>query len=65
MREYDFSLNACYESVKFSVEVLHENPFEQLGRSIVRANQDVFFNKTMIEAWEKYIEDNNMKWNDK
>ena len=61
----DFSLKACMESVQFSVEVLHENPFEELGRAIIRAEQDVFFNKTMIEAWKKYIEDNNLKWNDK
>lgn len=61
----DFSLKACMDSVKFSVETLHENPFEELGRAIIRAEQDVFFNKTMIEAWKKYIEDNNLKWNDK
>lgn len=61
----DFSLKACMESVQFSVEVLHENPFEELGRAIVRAEQDVFYNKTMIEAWKKYIKDNNLKWNDK
>lgn len=61
----DFSLEACMDSVKFSVETLHENPFEELGRAIIRAEQDVFFNKTMIEAWKKYIEDNNLKWNDK
>lgn len=61
----DFSLKACMESVQFSVEVFHENPFEELGRAIVRAEQDVFYNKTMIEAWKKYIKDNNLKWNDK
>lgn len=61
--EYDFSLNACMESVKFSVEELHANPFEELGRAIIRAEQDVFFNKTMIEAWKKYITDNQIKWN--
>ena len=61
----DFSLKACIESVEFDVEFLHKNPFEELGRAIVRAEQDVFFNKTMIEAWKKYIRDNNLKWNDK
>ena len=60
----EFSLSACMKSVKFSVEELHENPFEQLGRAIVRANQDPFFNKTMLSAWKKYIEDNNLKWDD-
>ena len=61
----NFSLEACMDSVKFSVEVLNENPFEELGRAIIRAEQDVFFNKTMITAWKKYIQDNNLKWNDK
>lgn len=64
MKEYDFSLTACLESVEFSVEILHENPFEQLGRAIIRADQDMFFNKTMIEAWKQYIKDHNLKWND-
>lgn len=64
MKEYDFSLAACLESVEFSVEILHENPFEQLGRAVIRADQDMFFNKTMIEAWKQYIKDHNLKWND-
>jgi len=58
----DFSLNACLDSVKFSVEELHENPFEELGRSIIRAEQDPLFNKTMIDAWKQYIKDNDLKW---
>lgn len=61
---YDFSLNACMESVEFDVEVLHKNPFEELGRSIVRAEQDKFFNKTMIDAWKKYIADHDLKWDE-
>lgn len=64
MREYDFSLEACYESVTFDVEELHRNVFEEYGRSLIRAKQDVFFNKTMIKAYEKYIEDHNLKWNE-
>lgn len=65
MREYDFGLQACLESVEFSVETLHANPFEELGRAIVRAEQDIFFNKTMIEAWKLYIANHDMKWDDK
>ena len=61
----DFSLNACMKSVEFDVDVCHANPFEELGRSIIRAKQDVFFNKTMIDAWMKYIEDNGLRWNDR
>lgn len=58
MKEYDFSIDACMESVEFSVEVLNENPFEQLGRAVIRAEQDPFFNKTMVDAWKKYIKEN-------
>lgn len=59
---YDFSLKACMESVEFDVEFLHKNPFEELGRAIIRAEQDIFFNKTMIEAWKKYIEEHDLRW---
>lgn len=61
MKEYDFSLEACIESVEFSVEVLHENPFEQLGRAVIRAEHDTLFNKTMVDAWKKYIKEKNIK----
>lgn len=60
-----FGMDACMRSVEFSVEYLHMNPFEELGRAIVRAKQDVFFNKLMIKAWEKYIEEHKIKWNSK
>lgn len=63
--KYDFSLEACMESVEFHVEDLGENPFEGLGRAIVRAEQDIFFNKTMIDAYKLYIKEHNLKWNDK
>lgn len=59
----DFSLDACYKSVVFEIEQLHTNVFEALGRAIVRSEQDSFFNKTMIEAYKKYIAEHNMKWN--
>ena len=62
MLEHDFSLDACYESVTFDIEFLHKNIFEEYGRALVRAKQDVFFNKTMIKAYEKYIEEHNIKW---
>lgn len=58
----DFSLDACMEAVKTDVEILHMNPFEELGRAIIRAEQDIFFNKTMIEAWKKYIAENGLTW---
>ncbi len=61
----DFSLRACLESVEFEVECLHGNPFEMLGRYMIRAEQDVFFNKTMIEAVKVYIKENNLRWDHK
>lgn len=65
MEKNIFGIEACMESVKFSVEFLHQNPFEELGRAIIRAEQDVFFNKTMIEAWKQYIKENELKWDEK
>lgn len=62
---YDFSLKACMESVKFEIEYLGENPFECLGRAIIRAEQDVCYNKTMIEAYKQYIVDHKLTWNAK
>jgi hypothetical protein len=61
----DFSLKACMESVEFEVEVLHCNVFEEYGRALVRAKQDVFFNKTMIKAYEQYIADHGLSWDAK
>ena len=57
-------LKACYEAVVFEVEVLGENIFKAYGKALVRAKQDVFFNTRMIKAYEKYIENHNIKWND-
>lgn len=62
--KYDYSLEACYEAVKYEVEVLGTNVFEALGRAIVRSEQDVFFNSKMIEAYKKYIKEHNLGWDD-
>ena len=59
----DFSLKACLESVTFEIEFLKANPFEELGRAIIRSEQDPCFNKTMIEAYIQYIKDHDLKWN--
>lgn len=58
----DFSLEACYEAVVFEVETLHKNIFEAYGKALVRAKQDIFFNKTMIKAYEAYIENKGIRW---
>lgn len=63
--DYDFGMEACYESVEFDVEFLHEDPIRLLGEYTLRAKQDVFFNKTMIDACLKYIEDHQIRWDDK
>lgn len=65
MTNYDYSFEACLKSVKDHVENYGENPFEELGRSIIRAKQDMFFNKTMIDAYEYYIEQNCLRWDEK
>lgn len=61
---YDFSLKACMESVEFEIKYLGRNPFECLGRAIIRAEQDICYNKTMIEAYRQYIADHNLSWNE-
>ena len=58
----DFSLKACYDSVVFEIEILHRNIFEAYGKALVRAKQDIFYNKTMIKAYELYIENNGIRW---
>ena len=62
--KYDYSLEACHEAVKFEVETVGTNVFEALGRAIIRDEQDVFFNTIMIEAYKKYINDHNLKWDE-
>ena len=57
----DFSINACYNYVEFEVESFGANPFEELGKAIIRAEFDPFFNKRMIEAWKIYIRDHNLQ----
>ena len=63
--EEQFGLKACYESVVFDIETLKRNPIELLGEFVLRAEQDVFFNKRMIDALKQYIADKNIKWNNK
>lgn len=60
--EEQFGIETCYESVKFDIETLHKNVFELLGKYTVRAEQDKFFNKTMINAVKLYIKRNNISW---
>ena len=44
---------------------MKKDPIRLLGEFTLRAKQDVFFNKTMIIALEKYIEEHGIKWNDR
>lgn len=60
-----YGLEACLDSVTFSVEELHENVYEMLGRYVIRAEVDRFFNPMMIEACKKYIKDHNLGWDAK
>ena len=58
-----YGLNACYDSIKSSVEKFGEDPIRLLGEYVLRAEQDVFFNKKMITAMMEYLKDNNIEWN--
>lgn len=59
-----FGMKACMEAIIFEIETLGYNPLHLLGEYELRAKQDVFFNKTMIEALYKYIEEHEIKWDD-
>lgn len=52
-----FGMVACMASVRTHVETFGEDPFEMLAEYEQRAKEDVFFNKTMIDAVKKYIEE--------
>lgn len=48
-----FGINACKDSIRFSVEHLGSNLADLLNEYVERANTDVFFNKAMVLAcWE-------------
>lgn len=61
----EFGLEACYEAVEFDVKYFKINVFEELGRALIRKEQDPYFNPTMIKAYLQYINDHKIKWNDK
>ena len=60
-----YGMEACMNSVKFDIEKLGYDPIRLLGEFTLRAKQDILFNKTMIEALMLYIEQHNIKWDDK
>ena len=48
-----FGLNECKKSVKFDAKYSHKSLYTLLGEYVERANNDAFFNMTMILAcWE-------------
>lgn len=55
-----FGLRACMDSVVSSVEMFGKNPLQMLKEYEQRAQEDVFFNKTMIEAVKQYIEEHEL-----
>ena len=56
-----FGMVACMASVKTHVETFGEDPFELLHEYEQRAKEDVFFNKTMIEAVKQYIKEHGIE----
>lgn len=65
MEANPFGLRACMESIEFDVEVLKRDPFEMLEKFEQRAKEDIFFNKTMIEAVKQYIEEKGLTQEEK
>ena len=55
-----FGVVACMESIKWHIETLKEDPNEMLKEYRERAEKDVFFNKTMIDAVRQYIEEHEL-----
>jgi len=64
MLDERYNLTACLDAVKQHIEIHKEDPIRLLGKFTLRAQQDPLFNKTMVEALEKYIQENNIQWND-
>lgn len=60
----DYSYKACMESVVDYIETFGQDPIRMLGEYTLRAQQDIFFNKTMLTALNDYIKEHNIKWND-
>lgn len=51
--EGSYGIKACKESIAFQVEFFHRSLYDLLGEYVKRANDDGFFNKTMVLAcWE-------------
>lgn len=64
MLDERYNLTACLDAVKHHIEINKEDPIRLLGKFTLRAKQDPLFNKTMVEALEQYIQENNIQWND-
>lgn len=56
-----FGMVACMASVRTHVETFGEDPFEMLAEYEQRAKEDVFFNKTMIDAVRQYMEEHGIE----
>ena len=61
--EEQYGFKACYDTVVIEIERYKQDPLKLLGKYILRADQDTWFNKTMIDALKQYIKDKNIKWN--
>jgi len=55
-----FGFVACMKSVTFDIETLNRDPFDLLAEYEQRDKEDIFFNKTMIEAVKQYIAENGL-----
>lgn len=49
----DFGINACKDSIRGTLKYSSKSLFQLLEEYTKRANEDIFFNKTMVLAcWE-------------
>ena len=58
-----YGLEACLEQIEWEVRVLQKDPKAMLGEYIIRAEQDAWFNKKMIEAMKVFIRERDIRWN--
>lgn len=60
----DIGLGIYYVTVVVEVEYLGLDIFCLYGKALVRSMQDPSFNRKKLMAYEKYIKDKGIKWDD-
>lgn len=50
-----FGITECKKSIEWTMKYEDKNLYQLLGEFVERANEDIFFNKTMVYACWKMI----------